>query len=197
MWHGRVLAARPLRIVEDLPDRHRAFWFVPGTHWMNDPRHDGEVRFLDGAWELEPLVRERGVLSFAFPDSAYGILMNTDDEGRFTGYYVNIQSPLQRWDGGFDYVDWFLDVRIPIDRSTYAWKDEDELAEAIGRGLITSDEALGIRWAGERAIEHLLLREPPFDLDWEDWRPDPAWTPPTLAERWNEAVGMDPRGSHT
>ena len=197
MWHGRVVAARPLRIVEDLPDRHRAFWFVPGTHWMNDPRHDGEVRFLDGTWELEPLVRERGVLSFAFPDSAYGILMNTDDEGRFTGYYVNIQSPLQRWDGGFDYVDWFLDVRIPIDRSTYAWKDEDELAEAIERGLITSDEALGIRWAGERAIEHILLREPPFDLDWEDWRPDPAWTPPTLAERWNETAGMDPRGSHT
>src|SRR6187399_1448799 len=112
VWHGRVVAARPLRVVEDLPDRHRAFWFVPGTHWMNDPRHDGEVRFLDGTWELEPLVRERGVLSFAFPDSAYGVLMNTDDEGRFTGYYVNIQSPLHRWDGGFDYVDWFLDVRI-------------------------------------------------------------------------------------
>ena len=36
--------------------------------------------------------------------------------------------------GGFDYVDWFLDVRIPIDRSTFAWKDEDELAEAVAAG---------------------------------------------------------------
>ncbi len=145
---------------------------------MNDPREHGEVRFLDGPWELEPGVRDRGVLSFAFPESAYAVLMSTDAEGRFTAYYVNIESPLHPWEGGFDYTDWFLDVRIPLDRSTYEWKDEAELAEAVARGLVSEAHAQGIRWAGERAIEHVLLREPPFDLDWEDWRPDPAWEPP-------------------
>jgi hypothetical protein len=29
------------------------------------------------------------------------------------------------------------------------------------------------------------LREPPFDLDWEDWRPDPSWTPANLAPGWD------------
>jgi hypothetical protein len=184
VWQGRVLAARPVRVVEDVPHHHRAFWFAPGTHWKNDPRDHGEVRFLDVAWELEDSALERGVLSFSFPETAYAVLMSTDETGAFTGYYVNIESPLRPWAGGFDYTDWFLDVRIPIDRSTYEWKDEEELAEAVDRGLVTPEMAIGIRWAGERAIEHILLREPPFDAGWEAWVPDPTWTPTSLAEGW-------------
>jgi hypothetical protein len=185
VWEGRILAARPVRVVEDVPSRHRAFWFAPGTRWMNDPRDHGEVRFLDTSWELEARVLDRGVLSFSFPDTPYAVLMNTDEAGAFTGYYVNIESALRPWEGGFDYTDWFLDVRIPIDRSSYAWKDEVELAEAMRRGLMSRREAHDIRRAGERAIEHVLLREPPFDEPWEDWRPDPGWNPPELAPGWD------------
>ena len=68
-----------------------------------------------------------------------------------------------------------MDVRIPPDRSGWSWKDEDELAEAVGRGLFTAEEADWFHFWGERAVEHVLLREPPFDRDWSDWRPDPAW----------------------
>jgi predicted RNA-binding protein associated with RNAse of E/G family len=107
----------------------------------------------------------------------------------FTHYYVNIESPLRRSPVGFDYTDWFLDVRIPLDRSGYVWKDEDELAEAVARGLVSERSAHDIRWAGERAIEHILLREPPFDRSWERWSPDPAWEPPTLPQGWDEVVG--------
>jgi hypothetical protein len=179
IWSGRVLAARPLRVV-DVDVDHLAFWFAPGTAWKNDPREHGEVRFLDGPWELEDLVRERPVLSFAFPDTPYAVLLTWNVDGVFDGYYLNVQSPLRRTVAGFDYVDWFLDVEIPPDRSTYRWKDEDELAEAVARGLVSEGQAHDIRWAGERAIEHVLLAEPPFHRDWTAWTPDPSWTIPVL-----------------
>ena len=47
--------------------------------------------------------------------------------------------------------------------------------------MLTEDDARGIRRAGERAVEHVLLREPPFDRDWEAWLPDPTWGPLDLA----------------
>jgi Protein of unknown function (DUF402) len=177
VWRGRAMALRPVRIVEDVPRRHRAFYLSPGSRWLNDPRDHGEVRFHDGPWELEPKVRDRPVLSFAFPETAYAVLLSWTADWTFEGYYVNIQSPLRERDGALEYTDWFLDVRIPPARDTYEWKDEDELVEAVGRGLLTEAEAHDVRWAGERAIEHVLLREPPFDQDWTSWRPALAWGP--------------------
>jgi hypothetical protein len=179
VWGDRVLAARPLRVAQVERD-HLAFWFAPGTAWKNDPREHGEVRFFDGPWELENLVRERPVLSFAFPETPYAVLLTWNTDGTFDGYYLNIQSPLRRTAAGYDYVDWFLDVEIPPDRSTYRWKDEDELAEALARGLVTESQAHDIRWAGERAIEHVLLGEPPFHRDWTNWEPNPSWPVPVL-----------------
>src|SRR5947199_270658 len=78
-------------------------------------------------------------------------------------YYVNLQTPLARSPAGFDLVEHILDVTIPADRSTWAWKDEDELAEAIEGGLFTEEDAAWFHYWGERAVEHILLREPPFD----------------------------------
>jgi hypothetical protein len=34
-------------------------------------------------------------------------------------------------------------------------------------------------------VEHILLREPPFDEDWSSWRPDPAWPAPELPTGWD------------
>ena len=183
-----MVAARPVRIVEDVPHRHRVFWFAPGSRWKNDPREHGEIRFYEGPWELEDKVLEGGVLSFAFPQTGYAVLMRSDAQGTFTHLYVNLQSALRRSPVGFDYTDHFLDVRIPVDRSSYEWKDEDELAEAVSRGMVSERSAHDIRWAGERAVEHVLLREPPFDLDWTPWRPDPGWEALSLPEGWNEGV---------
>lgn len=177
VWQGRTLAARPVRVVEDVPHHHRAFYFSPGSRWLNDPRHLGEVRFSEGDWELEPAVLDRPVLSFALPETAYAVLLSWDARWRFEGYYVNIQSPLREHDGAFEYTDWFLDVRIPPARDTYEWKDEHELTEAVERGMLTEGQSHDVRWAGERAVEQVLLGEPPFDLDWAAWRPDPAWGP--------------------
>ena len=46
-WQGRLTALRSVRVVEDVPHHHQAFYLAPGSRWLNDPRHMGEVRFLD------------------------------------------------------------------------------------------------------------------------------------------------------
>jgi hypothetical protein len=171
------MSVRPVRVVEDVPHHHFAFYFSPGSRWLNDPRDHGEVRFLDASWELEAKVRDRPMLSFAFPETAYAVLLSWTAEWVFEGYYVNIQSPLRDRGDALVYTDWFLDVRIPPARDSYEWKDEHELAEAVARGFLTEAESEDVRWAGERAIEHVLLHEPPFDEDWPSWRPDPTWGP--------------------
>jgi hypothetical protein len=182
VWQGRLTSLRPVRVVDDVPHHHRSFYFAPGSRWLNDPRDRGEVRFLDEPWELEHEVLDRPVLSFAFPETAYTVLLSWDAAWGFEGYYVNVQSPLRGHGGDLDYTDWFLDARIPPPRDAYEWKDEDELAEAVARGLISGADANDVRWAGERAIEHVLLCEPPFETDWSLWRPDPSWGPLDLPE---------------
>jgi predicted RNA-binding protein associated with RNAse of E/G family len=113
------------------------------------------------------------------------VILGYGATGELREYYVNLQTPLARTSTGFDLVEHLLDVTIPPDRSTWAWKDEEELAEAIDGGLFTDEDAAWFHYWGERAVEHVLLREPPFDDDWSSWRPDPAWHEPVLPAGWD------------
>ena len=177
LWDGRVFEARPAIVVAD--DPAGAMFYVPSPVTCLQPvGEDGvALRLPAPAWRLEPVGwQHRRVLSFAFPDTPYAVLATWDAQtDAFDGWYVNLQDPLRRTEIGFDTRDHVLDVLIAADRSSWSWKDEDELAEALALGLFTEADAARFRWAGERAVEHVLLREPPFDEDWEDWRPDPAW----------------------
>lgn len=128
-------------------------------------------------------------VSFAFPQTPYGIIISYGSPGQLRDFYVNLQTPLRRTPVGFDYTDHLLDVVIPADRSSWRWKDEDELAEAVHRGLFTPQEAASFRHWGERAVEHVLLGQPPFDRDWSSWRPDPSWGIPVLPDGW-DSVGL-------
>jgi len=178
VWAGQVFEARPASVVQDLPLQTTLYVapFVRCGVAIDDA--GVELRFPDRPWHL--YVRERGdfgVLSFAWPDTPYSVLLLSEPDGSPRGWYVNLQTPLARTSIGFDTVDHLLDVLIPMDRSSWAWKDEDELAEGIALGLFTEDDAVALRYWGERAVEHVLLRLPPFDEPWEDWRPDPSWAP--------------------
>jgi hypothetical protein len=145
-----------------------------------------ELRIPDRPWHLELRPRgDFGILSFAWPDTSYAILLLLNDDGSPRGWYVNLQTPLARTPVGFDTVDHALDILVTLDRSSWTWKDEDELAEAIALGLFTEADAASFRSWGERAVEHLVLRQPPFDVDWEDWRLDPAWPVPQLPPGWD------------
>lgn len=186
VWNGQVFEARPASVVADLPLQTTLFVapFIRCGVAIDDA--DVELRFPDRPWHL--YVRERGefgVLSFAWPDTPYSVLLLSEPDGSPRGWYVNLQTPLERTSIGFDTVDHLLDVLIPLDRSSWTWKDEDELAEGIALGLFTEGDAAWLRYWGERGVEHVLLRLPPFDEAWEDWRPDPAWPVPELLSGWD------------
>jgi hypothetical protein len=186
LWQGLVWYARPATVVRD--DATITMLHVPANVIAKEPIDlaGAPLQIPTADWSLRDAPRgATWNLSFAFPDTAYSVICGYEGGGELREYYVNLQTPLARTRTGFDTVEHILDVTIPPDRSTWAWKDEDELAVAIGAGLFTEDDAAWFRFWGERAVEHVLLREPPFDEDWSTWRPDPAWTQPALPPDWD------------
>jgi hypothetical protein len=185
VWRGRVFEARPTLVVQDDPEQ--TMLLLPGGVRCGLPiGADGrELRLPDGEWRLELRPRgDRPILSFAWPGTPYSVLLWTAEVDRRV-WYVNLQDPLIRTTIGFDTVDHALDAVVELDRSSWRWKDEDELAEAVNDGLFTPAEAAGFRAWGERAVERILSREPPFDRNWDGWRPDPGWAVAELPEGWD------------
>jgi hypothetical protein len=184
-WRDRVFEARPVVVVQD--DPQQVALYLPGEVDCGVAVDDDGrlLRMPDRPWRLE--VRRRGpqpILSFAWPDQPYAVLVWTAEDERRV-WYVNLQEPLTRTSLGFDTVDHLLDVVIEIDRSSWRWKDEDELDQAIRDGLFSPADAARFRTSGERAVERVLGGEPPFDHDWSAWRPDPRWPTPELPTGWD------------
>ncbi|HSL12065.1 MAG TPA: DUF402 domain-containing protein [Actinomycetota bacterium] len=181
LWLGRVWYARPAIVVADAPAL-RMFYVPAGVTALVPVDDAGEaLRLYADDWSLAEQRRgDAGVLSFAFPDVAYAVLHAYAPGGGTPAFYVNLQSPLVPSAIGYDTVEHVLDVVIAPDRSSWRWKDEDELAEAVARGIFSADDAATFRMWGERAVAHVRDRRSPFDRDWSDWRPDPSWTEPTL-----------------
>jgi hypothetical protein len=185
MWQGRVWEARPAVVVQD-DDEQRMFSIPAGTPIRVAVGPDGrELRLYRDTWTAAARTSSRSVLSFSWPDRSYGVLAFWSGDWAFDGWYVNLETPLEPTAAGFDFTDQCLDVLIPPDRSTWTWKDEDELEEAVATGIFSPEQATQFRRDGERAVRHLLDREPPFDREWSDWRPDPAWPLPELPRGWD------------
>lgn len=187
IWRGRIWFARPAIVVEDR-DEMTTFHVPSGIRFMQPVDDEGTyLKVYTDTWRLldAPWTYPFFTVSFAFPQIPYGIIVGYESPGELRDFYVNLQTPLRRTAIGFDYTDHLLDAVISADRRSWAWKDEDELEEAVSRGLFTTADAAWFRHWGERAVEHVLLGQPPFDRDWSTWRPDPAWDVPVLPEGWD------------
>lgn len=188
VWRGRLFAVRPLVVVEDAHDQ-QMFCVFAGTRWKAPARPNGSLlRIPEEAWRLvDRLWAGSTILSFAWPDEPYAILLSWEQAtDAFEGFYVNLQAPLHRTGVGFDTMDHLLDALIEPDRSSWRWKDEDELAEAVGRGAFTAEEARGFYEAGGRGVRRVLDGLPPFDRDWSGWEPDPSWRLPDFPSGWDD-----------
>ena len=185
VWAGRIFEARPCTVVQDLPSQTTLFRPSGAACAVPIARDGSELRMPMDTWDLALRPATSSILSFAWPETPYAVLLPWREDGTLGQWYVNLQAPLVRTDVGFDTVDHVLDVVIEPDRSAWRWKDEDELAEAAAIGHFTAEDAAWFRWWGERAVEHVLLRQPPFDLDWESWTPDPSWPLPGLPFGWD------------
>ena len=124
------------------------------------------------------------------------LLLWTEGFRELLKWYVNLEDPLARSPLGFDYLDWLLDIEIAPDLSTWKWKDTDELEDAVSNGLVSLEKADFIRAEGNHVLRDLGERAPPFDEQWNLWRPDTRWEIPCLPDGWdslddNPACGGD------
>jgi hypothetical protein len=188
IWNGRVWYAWPAVVVQDEPNL-RMLHVPPHARCRQPVGDDGvALRIPAERWTLQEVERgSTSMLSFAFPDQPYAVILGFDEAGELLEYYINLERPLTPSPAGFDTVDHLLDVTIVPDRTAWTWKDEDELREAVDRGIFSEEDAEWFRFWGERGVEHVLLREPPFDEDWSGWRPDPSWRDATLPSGWETA----------
>src|SRR5690606_7960062 len=82
------------------------------------------------------------VVWFTFPDAWFDIGRFHRADGRFTGYYANILTPVAITPGRWETTDLFLDVWLGRD-GRVAILDEPEFADAVTAGWI--DEATAAR----------------------------------------------------
>ena len=187
-FHGdRLWAARPAFVLRD-GGEELSFFIPEGTRGVEAVDGAGaELRLPHADWRLERASRpgRRSVRSFASTASPHAVLAIWDAGWRPRCWYVNLQLPLRRSAVGFDTTDLVLDLVGSPDATTWRWKDEDELAEAIAAGIVDPATAERIRGEALALADAVSAGGPPFDDDPWSWRPDPAWGVPELPEGWD------------
>lgn len=187
-FHGdRLWEVRAARVVLDATDDLR-FFVAAGSRPMRAIDGDGAAMRMPGpSWRLAPGEPGSGpVLSFASDLRPHAALAIWTDDWRPRCWYLNLQLPLRRTAVGFETTDLFLDLVGSPDRSTWRWKDEDDLAEALSAGLVDAPTAERTRVEAEELAEAIREGRPPFETDWWEWRPEPEWTvPPGLPDGWD------------
>ena len=178
VWDGRAWEIRRPIVVEDTPDLI-AVYNAPGSPVRTAVGPDGErLRLPPPEWSMADasIPTDRRILSLHPPGADHSVLLIWDESWRLLYWYINLEEDRRRNARGFDYEEHVLDIVVQPDMASWRWKDEDELAEAVERGLFTIEQASAFREEGERALEWLLARRPPYDRPWEDWRPPPDWS---------------------
>jgi hypothetical protein len=177
VWDGRTWELRHPIVVEDTPDLI-ALYNAPGAPARVAADSNGDrLRLPPPSWSLadSSIPADRRILSLHPPGSDHSVHVVWDDTWRLLYWYINLEEDRRRTAEGFDFEEHVLDIVVEPDMASWRWKDEDELAEAVERGLFTPEQALDFRAEGERALEQLLARRPPYDRPWEDWRPPADW----------------------
>lgn len=191
-WHGRLWYAYPAIVVQDTSALIALYW-RSGTEGKSLGRRIAPQDML--TTEKPNLIDTRwvnSVLALAMPGAAHAVwLMRAEDQKSFSGWYINLQSPLRRTSIGFDTMDYLLDACVSDDRSEWKWKDEDEFAEAETIGVFSAEEAHAIRREGQRAVDLVQDRQSPYSDDWKDWVPPPDWGIPTLRSGWDDIAMGD------
>ncbi|NQW17828.1 MAG: DUF402 domain-containing protein [Chloroflexi bacterium] len=184
---GKSRAVAPSVVVQDGPDL--TVTFIPvgtevlilGGDW--EPHSREQVQSInDKTWFLRQYPwRGQGALRVTQPDTPWsmGVFWNGPG-GALSSWYVNLEQPQVRAEYGFSTHDEMLDVLIAPDRKSWGWKDEDELAEAVRIGYFSSKDERRLRENGLAAVERIQSGEPPFDMSWANFKPDPEWGIPSL-----------------
>ena len=192
-WSGDLAWVYPVTVVEDSPACVALYLAEDtpikrpvGTDGSPVPRSRSHEPRAAGPWQPgDARWVNTSVRWLARPGAAHAIGLFWQGPARqFLGWYGNLQAPLLRTALGFDSADHALDVVVAPDR-TWNWKDEDEFASAQQRGVFSPAEATAIRAEGERVIAAVEEIRWPFNADWDEWQPDPAWPIPAMPDGWD------------
>jgi hypothetical protein len=177
VWRGKTWELRTAIVAED-SDELIALYTPPSTDALVAVDAEGKTLRMpiSDDWSLEGArTFTSGLIGVHVPGTHHSLLAIFDPPPGYGPWYINIESDLERTDAGFKYEEHVLDVVVERDLSAWRWKDEDELEEAVALGMFTQVEADEFRAEGERALEWLLSRRPPYDRDWLSWRPPAEW----------------------
>jgi predicted RNA-binding protein associated with RNAse of E/G family len=172
-WRGRVWRANAWRVVKDGRDLRVLFAPIGAEAYFS-----GQPVPCD-EWTLERSPFTANILMLVEPRRSYCTLLEWDASWTFVEWYVNFERPQQPFPLGFEYVDRALDLSCYPD-GRWEILDEDELEDALRRGVLTEEDA-----AAARADAARLVEKWPFPTGWEDWRPDPDREPPALPAGWD------------
>lgn len=173
VWRNKVYSVTPVRVVQDSMS-----WIAlyRPSHTSNLWPHTPEgltIRIPQDEWVLDGGPWPKGILYLVHVGLAYTFSGAWDEDHNFEGWKIDLVEPLRRTSLGFDYMDQLLDIIVSADRSSWYWKDEEEVREAQARGIFSSEQVHDLYQHGERAVQSILKNEAPFDDKWEDWSPNP------------------------
>ena len=176
---GVVRSADAMSVVEDRPERLVAFEPIGAEMVAN------QIDWETGAF-AGPIVHPRhttNALRIYEAGALHVTSLFFDAQMKLICWYVDLAEPVRRAGDGIVTFDRSLDIVIGPDRR-WRWKDEDHFAHIQRFGWITPAYAAELRAEGERVIARVEAGQSPFDSEWLDWRPDPAWPLPTLPLDW-------------
>jgi len=178
VWQNKVYSVTPVRVVQDSAN-WIALYRPPHTSNLWPHTLDGKtLRIPQDEWILDGGPWPRGILYLVHVGVGYTYSGAWDEDHIFGGWKIDLAEPMRRTALGFDYMDQLLDVIVDADRSSWYWKDEDEVREAQARGILTAEQVRDLYLRGERAVLAIQKNEPPFDGNWENWNPTPALCEP-------------------
>ncbi|MCX4864779.1 DUF402 domain-containing protein [Streptomyces sp. NBC_00257] len=189
---------RPVTVVQDT-DELLAVWVAPGTECVKPVLASGRdvhaeplaTRYTAPRTTARSAWLGNGVLKLARSGEPWSVWLFWEPGWQFHNWYVNLEEPHTRWQGGVDSEDHFLDISVYPDRS-WVWRDEDEFAMAQRAGLMAPETARRVREAGRAAVGLIEEWGAPFRDGWENWRPDPQWRVPALPDDWDRTPSYTP-----
>jgi hypothetical protein len=179
VWRGRVYSIFPVRVVQDSPAWTALCLPRLATGLFPHTAEGMILRIPVEEWILkENPWQGEDILYLIHAGLGYTFTGWWDTGHVFGGWKIDLVEPPRRTRLGFDYMDQLLDVVVSPERSTWSWKDEEEVEEARARGLFTEAQVRDLYRRGEEALRLLRSGEPPFHVSWEGWKSEPAWQIP-------------------
>jgi hypothetical protein len=188
---GRVGSVLCGRVVSD-DEQGLALWIEAGSQVMRRVDGTGQptrqlslLKALRMTTMLSPGTWQPfRTLMLMPPGAAHCVWWSWRPDGKFEGWYVNLERPVTRWAGGVDVYDQELDLLVYPD-GRWSWKDEDAFAEYTGHPAFWDEaEAAEVREEGERLLALARAGAAPFDGRWIDFQPDPAWGLTSMPHWW-------------